>query len=87
MDAEFVGSCGRVACWICWQSIVVTHVKESADFGLMAELIDDLLDCYVREADDNSYHQAILDGLWPSAVQQLEAALIKAKAGRGKDAE
>lgn len=78
----FVGECGRKMCRICWQSHVRDEVLGRADFAEMAELIDQILDAYCQEGEDNNYHQAILDGSWFTSVQQLEHALIRAKSKR-----
>lgn len=76
---NFVGSCQRSQCRICWQSKVVDDVKGRGDFAEMCELIDQLLDCYAQESEDRNYYEAIFDGSWPSAVRNLEHALIRAK--------
>lgn len=76
----FAGSCGRSHCRICWQSHVRDEVLGRFEFAEVARLVDELLDAYCQEHEDNSYHQAILDGSWPTAVEQLEHALYKAKA-------
>jgi hypothetical protein len=80
MPDDFTGGCGRKACRICWESHVVTQALESADFGRIAEVLEQVLDAYCQEADDRCYYKSILDGSWPSAVEQLERALVKAKA-------
>ena len=38
-----------------------------------------LFDLWAQISEDLNYNEAILDGSWPSAVEQLERALIKAK--------
>ena len=55
----FVGGCGRKMCRICWQLHVRDEVLGRADFGEMADLIDQILDAYCQESEDNCYHQCL----------------------------
>jgi hypothetical protein len=76
----FKGSCGRSMCRFCWQTYVRDCVLGSGDFALMAAFIDQILDAYIQQSEDRNYYEAILDGSWPSSIEQLEHALGRAKA-------
>jgi hypothetical protein len=74
-------------CRICYLSTRQKQVLESADFALMAEFIDELLNRECDLSEDLSYHKAILDGTWPNSVEILTKKLAKAKENPNFQAE
>ena len=86
---DFVGDaeCGRPKCRICWESHVRDVVLESVDFGLMADLIDQLMDTLCSVGESEAYYKCILNGSWFSSVEILERSLENAKKLREKQNE
>jgi hypothetical protein len=58
--------------------------RDHGDVHELIELADDLFEVWSHTRDDLAYLQCIFDGSWPSAVEQLEEALAKAKTIREK---
>jgi hypothetical protein len=57
---------------------IISAIPAPAD----REFMEQFYEQYCNEGMDANVNQAILDGSWPSAVEQLEEALIKAKQKR-----
>lgn len=66
-------------CRICKRTKRVKKILESRKPTELRRLVEELFDELMQVEDDLNYHQAILDGSWPSAETQLEAALVKAR--------
>ncbi len=49
-----------------------------------ARWLEDFYNMHINMAEDLSYKECILSGNWPTAVEQLEAALAEAKQKRSK---
>lgn len=59
-----------------WQKAINPQTPEAED------AFYEMLEAWEDAETDASYYRAILDGSWPSAVEQLTEALEKAKALR-----
>lgn len=56
-----------------WEQLIYFIRKHNLDPD--GEVVGHIIDLEI----DNEYYQAILDGNWPSSVEILEKALIRAK--------
>lgn len=83
-DAPLI--CGHEDCHACYQRARVKHALESADFAEMAELIEELTDELCQTSEELNYHEANMDGSWPYAIENLEHALVRAKAHKAAEA-
>lgn len=72
-------------CRTCRLHQEVRRVLESCDFQQSAKMIRLLANDLCCAEEDASYYRCILDGSWPSAVEQLTAALERAKVKRLED--
>ena len=68
----------KETCHICKQSEMVKRIQSKLP-EREAKEFRDFVNEYVNIEMDLNYHQAIMDGSWPSAVEQLTDALEKAK--------
>lgn len=66
-------------CRLCVYSRKVDGIIERRNVDELIELVKELMNTNYCIGEDLNYHQCIMDGSWPSAVQQLEKALEKAK--------
>jgi hypothetical protein len=66
-------------CEYCLLGRRVRRTVKSGSRKQFEKLADELMNLYTQESEDNSYHKAILDGSWPSAIPQLEHALREAR--------
>ena len=66
-------------CSLCQYSRKVHEVVESRDPEALIAVVKELMSASYNIGDDLNYLECIMDGSWPSAVQQLTAALEKAK--------
>ena len=71
-------------CDWCKLSDRIKAAKASTDSEEAKDMIDYLANELIMTSEDNNYHDAIMDGSWPSAVEQLERALENAKNVRRK---
>jgi hypothetical protein len=69
-------------CDFCKLSRRIDKVKAGRSLKAMRSMIDELALLYLDTSDDRDYQRVILDGSWPTAVEQLEAALVRAKERR-----
>ncbi len=70
------------ACSFCKRYAKIVSVKGSRDVDSLVALVDELHEALANTEDDLNHKNCILDGSWPSAVEQLEAALDRAKGKR-----
>ena len=73
----------KKTCHVCKESAMFNRILSRLPKREAKELRE-FLNYYVNIAMDLNYHQAIMDGSWPSAVEQLTEALEKAKKIRAK---
>jgi hypothetical protein len=66
-------------CSLCQESRGIREILQRRDPDEMARLIDRLCDSNHELAFDLEYHQCLLGGSWPNAVEILEEALKKAQ--------
>lgn len=66
-------------CRLCTYSRKVREIKKRGNVDEMKATIDDLMDANYNIGADLEYAEAVLNGSWPSSVEQLERALEKAK--------
>lgn len=66
-------------CEFCKLSRHADEVIATRDPDALILLVEELLNMICNIGEDRSYKSCILDGSWPSAVEQLERALDKAK--------
>lgn len=66
-------------CRLCLYSRKVRGILHRRNADEMKDTINDLMDANYNIGADLEYAEAILDGSWPSSVEQLDRALEKAK--------
>jgi hypothetical protein len=66
-------------CTICKYSRKVEGVIERRDPDELIAVVKELMDASYNMGHDLDYANCVLDGSWPSAVEQLERALERAK--------
>lgn len=66
-------------CALCEYSRKVDAIIESRDPDKLIELVRELHNTNYNIGADLEYCQCVLNGSWPSAVEQLELALTRAK--------
>ena len=66
-------------CKLCEHSRWVDAVVDTRDVDKLIELVRDMQDDACNMGHDNDYMTCVLNGSWPTAVEQLERALVKAK--------
>ncbi len=69
-------------CAICTRATRFAAVIASRDVDALIAAVVELENSLGMTEDDLDHKNAILDGSWPSAVEQLEAALERAKGKR-----
>lgn len=72
----------RCPCFGCKLNRRSRTVKANGSHKQKNRLIDELMDMWLHESDDNNYNQAILDGSWPQSIEILERQLTKARLKR-----
>lgn len=65
-------------CKHCKRSIRIDLILNEGSNDQLKALVHELLNDLRQVEEDLNYHQAILDGSWPSSVRQLKQALAKA---------
>ena len=69
----------QCTCELCERHREVVRVADSSDVPSMKSLILRLHEELAMTGEDLCYLRCIMDGSWPSAVEQLEKALALAK--------
>jgi nitrate reductase NapAB chaperone NapD len=64
-------------CKECVYSRKVLSVIEGRDVDKLIETINELMDLNVNIGFDLDYHKCVMNGSWPSSVEQLSTALVK----------
>ena len=75
-------ACSGKDCYICKQSRWFRKLKRDARHGsrrAAVRAVSEVFNNLICAEADNDYYQCILAGTWPTAVEQLEYALEKAK--------
>lgn len=67
-------------CSVCRRHRRIEAVKAARDVDALIALVDELHNTLGDTEEDLDYRLCILNGSWPSAVEQLERALVTAKA-------
>lgn len=66
-------------CDHCKFSRRANEILELNNISTLKSFIHELLNLLIQTEADLNYHQAILDGSWPTSVSQLRRALEKAE--------
>jgi DNA-binding NtrC family response regulator len=76
---DFLPKNKQCECELCVYSREVREKIERRDVNELIKVIEDLMNANYNVGFDLDYYKCIMDGSWPSAVEQLEAALERAK--------
>lgn len=77
----------RAKCALCARSILIRRTVRSGSRTQIMRLVRQLEDDLSLTENDREAQACILNGTWPSAVEQLEAALVLAREQRVREAE
>lgn len=75
-DKERVRTC---KCPLCLRHRRMDSLIKRGNRKQLCEAVEELLDHLCDVEADLNYHQVIMDGSWPSAVEQLQKSLKRAK--------
>lgn len=70
----------KCECNFCTLRLKIASAKRRGTREDLISLVDELSEKYWNTEFDLDYLNAIMDGSWPSAVEQLESAFERAKA-------
>jgi len=80
-----IGKNYKCNCRICKLHKLEQKALRSNNIGFVKKTLKEFAGLYGDANYDNDYYRCVMNGSWPSAVEQLEEALEKAKKIRAKE--